>query len=69
MKRRIYITANGYWVKIHHGGYGAEDMFRASTNDTDFYSIIEELKWRSENEAQKDLDDLAIRYNLKVLKD
>ena len=56
------------WIRVMHGGQGAENNFRAKTNDEEVARFIEdELNWRNSfSLAQEDLDSFAMRHSLRV---
>jgi len=59
-----YITAKGFIIGLQIDSIG--ENFRASTNDFDFYNEnkMDDLEWKSLEEAQKDLNEIAKRNKL-----
>lgn len=63
-KEAVYRTKLGYIVKIVPDSINR--FWKASTNDSDFFdSALAKLDWKSKEEAQKDLDQIALKYNLR----
>ena len=67
-----YTTPSGLIAGIERGGIGAEDLWKASSNDfsdnhsESFYHIhLSDLDWKDKPEAQADLDAVAKKLGLK----